>query len=171
MPASPRCQAPADPGHTSGVDADDTFPALGAPIRRSGDAVPTLLRLVLPVLLIVLATTWPLSRFQSRPRWDAVEWVPFTRFVRPFDIAANVLLFMPFGVAFARGGTTARRVRRAVGWGLACSVAIEVGQLYTANRSATVMDLVSNSTGAWLGARWAMRRATANTSGPRDAVR
>lgn len=134
------------------------FPTLGRTARRSGDALPTLGRCLGPVILIVLATTWPLSRFQPHAHWASVEWIPFTRFVRPFDVVANLLLFVPFGVAFGWRGTTDRRIRRAVAWGLACSVAVELGQVYTHNRVPSVTDLLANSSGAWLGASWVVRQ-------------
>ncbi|HUU35569.1 MAG TPA: VanZ family protein [Vicinamibacterales bacterium] len=134
------------------------FPTLGTTARRSGDVLPTLGRCLGPLILIVLATTWPLSRFQSHAHWASVEWIPFSKFVRPIDVVANVLLFVPFGVAFSWGGTTDRRYRRAVAWALACSVAVELGQVYTHNRVPSVTDLMANSAGAWLGAYWAVRR-------------
>lgn len=134
------------------------FPTLGTTARRSGDVVPTLGRCLAPLALIVLATTWPLSRFQAHAHWASVEWIPFTKFVRPFDVVANVILFLPFGVAFGWGGTTDRRVRRAVAWALVCSLAVELGQSFTHNRVASVTDLLANAAGAWLGAHWAVRQ-------------
>ncbi len=138
------------------------FPTLGETPRRSSDALPTLGRCLVPVAVIVLATTWPLSRFQPHAHWAAVEWIPFTRFIRPVDVAANVLLFFPFGAAFAWDGTTERRIRRAVAWAFACSLVVELGQVYTHNRVASVTDLLANTAGAWLGARWAVRQHLAD---------
>jgi glycopeptide antibiotics resistance protein len=134
------------------------FPTLGTTARRSGDVLPTLGRCLAPLALIVLATTWPLSNFQLHAHWASVEWIPFTKFVRPFDVVANVLLFLPFGVAFGWGGTTNRRIVRAVAWALVCSLAVELGQTYTHDRVASVTDLLTNTGGAWLGAYWAVRQ-------------
>lgn len=118
----------------------------------------TLLRCLGPLTLVVLATTWPLSRFQDHAHWHDVEWVPFTTYVRPFDIVANLLLFVPFGVAFA-WPSPAERVRQTTLIALLLSLAIETGQVFTHNRAATVTDVVTNTAGAWLGARLAARLA------------
>lgn len=120
-------------------------------------------RCLAPLALILLATTWPLSRFQDHAHWADVEWVPFTIYRRPFDAVANLLLFVPFGVAFAWRGAP-ERVRRATMTALLLSVAIETGQVFTHNRAATVTDVLTNSAGAWLGARLATRTRTAAVS-------
>ncbi len=143
---------------TDAVPQVSPFPTLGTAPRRSSDVLPTLGRCLVPLVVIVLATTWPLSRFQPHAHWASVEWFPFTRFVRPFDIAANVLLFFPLGAAFGWDGTTARRIRRAVAWGVVCSLVVELGQVYTHNRVASVTDLLANTAGTWLGARWAVQQ-------------
>lgn len=109
--------------------------------------------------LILLATTWPISDFQDHPHWFSVEWIPFTRYRRSFDVVANVALFLPFGAAFAWGELAPHRARRAMYLGLAVALAVELSQVYTHNRIATVTDVVANTTGAWLGARWALARA------------
>jgi glycopeptide antibiotics resistance protein len=123
-----------------------------------------LVRCLGPLALIVLATTWPLSKYQDHPHWDEVEWIPFTHYFGPFDLVANVALFVPFGIALGWGGTTARRVRWALALGLACSLTVELAQVFSHNRSATVADLVTNSAGAWLGAHWAVRRQSARSA-------
>lgn len=144
------------------------FPTLGATARRSGDVLPTLGRCLAPLALVMLATTWPLSRFQPHAHWASVEWIPFSKFVRPFDFVANILLFVPFGVAFGWGGTTARRIRRAVAWGLVLSLAVEYGQIYTHNRVASLTDVLTNTLGAWLGAYWAVQQQRARVATDRD---
>jgi glycopeptide antibiotics resistance protein len=117
-------------------------------------------RCALPLALILLATTWPLSDFQNHTHWQQVEWIPFTLYVRPFDILANVALFAPFGAAFAWGGTSRRRLIAATMAGLGLSLLIEWSQVYTHDRAATTTDVLSNTLGAWLGARWSLARTS-----------
>lgn len=124
--------------------------------RRGLQAAHTLLRCLGPLALIIVATTWPLSRFQDHAHWSQVEWVPFTRYQRPFDIVANLLLFVPLGLAFA-WKAEASRVGRATLVAFLVTLAVETGQVFTHNRAATVTDLMTNTTGAWLGARLATR--------------
>jgi VanZ family protein len=126
-------------------------------VTRLRTAALTAARCLGPLALILLATTWPLSRFQDHAHWATVEWVPLSRYVRPFDLVANVLLFVPFGFAAAWGGPW-RRVRSAMLAGLLVSVCVELAQVFTHNRIATATDVVTNTTGALLGALLAPRR-------------
>jgi VanZ like family len=144
----------------------DGSSAFAAPARRGGAALLTLARCLGPLALILLATTWPLSDFQDHPHWDEVEWIPFTHYFGPFDLVANVALFVPFGVAMGWSGTTPRRVLWALAFGIACSLTVELAQVFSHDRSATVADLITNSTGAWLGARWAVRRQSTRSALP-----
>lgn len=116
-----------------------------------------LARCAVPLAVIALLTTWP-WRLEDHAHWDAVEWIPFTRFVRPRDLIANIGLFVPLGVAYAWGGTGRRVVAQAVLAGLACSLAAELAQVFMHGRAPTVTDLIANTTGAWLGARWVVAR-------------
>jgi VanZ family protein len=111
-----------------------------------------------PLAVIALLTSWP-WQFQDHPHWDAVEWVPFSRYVRARDWIVNIGLFVPFGAAYAWGGAERRLVRQAVLLGLAASLAAELAQVYMHSRVPTVADLIANTAGAWLGARWALARA------------
>jgi VanZ family protein len=121
------------------------------------EATVTAARCLGPLALILLATTWPISDFQNHSHWADVEWVPLSQYVRPFDLVANVLLFLPFGLAFAWGGTW-KRVGSAVAAALVLSLGVELSQVFTHNRIATATDIVTNTTGALLGALLAPRR-------------
>lgn len=134
-----------------------------SPRGRLAAGARTLLRCLGPLALILLATTWPLSRFQDHAHWSQVEWVPFTQYQRPFDLVANVALFVPFGLAFAWKGEAAR-VRRATAVAFLITLAVETGQVFTHNRAATVTDLMANTAGAWIGARLATRTRSAAVS-------
>lgn len=123
-----------------------------------------LARCAAPLAVIVLLTTWP-WRLEDHAHWDAVEWIPFTRFVRPRDWIANIGLFVPLGVAYAWGGAGRRLAGHAALAGLACSLAVELTQVFMHGRAPTVADLIANTTGAWLGARWAVARAARSAQG------
>jgi glycopeptide antibiotics resistance protein len=125
-----------------------------------------------PLAAIALLTTWP-WRLQDHAHWDAVEWIPFTQFVRPRDWVANIGLFVPLGVAYAWGGAGRRLAAQAAMAGLACSLAAELTQVFMHGRAPTVADLLANTTGAWLGARWALtrrRRSVESAAAPAAAA-
>ena len=84
----------------------------------------------------------------------------------PSDIVANIALFLPLGF-LGRGLTdgSAKGGRRVVWIAAACSLMIEVSQLFLRRRYAGPIDVVSNTAGAWLGVvardwieRWALWR-------------
>ena len=57
-----------------------------------------LLLLLVSVAVIIAATTMPWSMYYvGHSHWAHVEWVPFSRTVRPDDFLLNILLFVPFG--------------------------------------------------------------------------
>jgi VanZ family protein len=124
----------------------------------------------MPLAVIALLTTWP-WRLQDHAHWDAVEWIPFTRFVRPRDLVANIGLFVPLGVAYAWGSAGRRVAAQAAMAGLACSLAAELAQVFMHGRAPTVTDIIANTTGAWLGARWVVaRRRRSVAFAPRAAA-
>jgi len=70
--------------------------------------------LLVSVAVIIAATTMPWSMYYvGHSHWAHVEWVPFSRTVRPDDFLLNILLFLPFGCsayvcgASRRGQTSA----------------------------------------------------------------
>jgi VanZ family protein len=82
----------------------------------------------------------------------------------PADIVANIALFLPLGF-LGRGLTngSSRSGRRVVWIAAVCSLLIEVSQLFLRRRYAGPVDVLSNTTGAWLGVlardsieRWAL---------------
>jgi glycopeptide antibiotics resistance protein len=132
------------------------------------------------VVLIVAATTMPWSAYYvGHSHWAQVEWVPFSRLVRPDDFLLNILLFMPFGfsvylwsvagdsrlassavAAPARLGRGAqrRRIAAVVGAAVLLSTSVELFQVYCHGRLPTTTDILSNAIGAFLAARWAAAR-------------
>lgn len=69
------------------------------------------------------------------------------------EFAANILLFVPFGVLFpiALGKVSTRVLRLTVLAGLVLSIAIELAQLMIPGRVSSIMDLIANTLGALAG--------------------
>jgi VanZ family protein len=115
---------------------------------RTGLASALLGYLLLVVLAITLA---PFDfRTQGAARWTLSEWTVL-------DLTANVLLFLPVGFLLRQGGDVelARRDRlalRAVIFGLVLSASIETAQLWLPERWSSPWDVLTNTSGAWLGA-------------------
>ena len=131
------------------------------------------------VALIVAATTMPWSAYYvGHSHWAQVEWVPFSRLLRPDDFLLNVLLFLPFGFSFhlctvagsdrprpSTGSASNRRARSqrqrvlgAVVAAMLLSTSVELFQVYCHGRLPTTTDILSNTIGAFLAARWAAAR-------------
>jgi len=109
----------------------------------------------LPVwILIVLAGVVPWSSWMGHAHWDGVEWVPFTRNVRLRDVVLNVLFYAPIGYFLAARRASTRRnvVVTAAVVGFALSVATELSQVFSHGRFPAMTDVVSNLTGAVIGA-------------------
>ena len=128
---------------------------------------PLLLGGILSVILFI-TTGGPWSRFVGHSHWQLVEWVPFSAGVRPFDIIANVALFVPLGA------TLAWRRRRltvilTILAGLLLSTSIELYQVYCHGRFATMTDVLTNTCGTAIGATLAARQTLQVTARPRPS--
>ena len=83
-----------------------------------------------------------------------------------FDIVANVLLFVPLGFLYplTRGGDEPSALR-VLALGLALSAVIETTQLFEPDRFSSIIDVITNGSGAAVGAvvlRATMRRIRSN---------
>jgi glycopeptide antibiotics resistance protein len=127
--------------------------------------------LVGSVLIIVAATTMPWAYYYvGHAHWGDVEWLPFSRRIRPEDFILNVLLFLPFGYAAlrtwspeadddAQPATVGRRkVAVVILAGCLFSMAVEVFQVYCHGRMPTTVDVIANTLGTWVGTRCGRRR-------------
>ena len=94
-------------------------------------------------------------------RMSRVQLLPFRDGRRAFsilDVASNVLLFVPFGALTTLGFSPGHRRPRILPIAAAALLAgllamlIELGQLFAAGRTASLIDLAANMTGAILGA-------------------
>jgi VanZ family protein len=91
----------------------------------------------------------------SAGRWAPYRpgiWAP--TLINPGDVARNVALYVPFGVLgmLALGRSSARGVLRVTGLAVIFSFANEAFQLYTADRVASLTDIVSAGVGTASGA-------------------
>lgn len=109
------------------------------------------------VLLIVYASLSPFTGWQEQGlEFSAVLAAPLLQHYTWFDIAANLLAYLPFGLLLG----LALRVYCGVGWsilpatlcGVAVSAAMEYAQMYLPVRISSSLDLLTNSMGALAGA-------------------
>ena len=105
-------------------------------------------------LLIAYASLYPFAPLRM-PSDFALEVFVRPRYVLPFDIAINVLAYMPLGVVACyryRSKGLTHPMLRAIAFGAALSVAMEFLQLFIPNRVSSLLDVVTNTSGAALGA-------------------
>jgi glycopeptide antibiotics resistance protein len=123
-------------------------------VRRFG------LSAVVMAALLPLFITVPWRDFQAHAHWDEVGWIPFVSWpVRGRDIALNLLLFGPLGIASAL--YFRRRVYAAGLLAFFLSFAGEWLQVYSHARFPSATDLVCNVVGAVVAAalvRWHLQR-------------
>ena len=70
------------------------------------------------------------------------------------DLITNIILFLPIGFLFrlSRRKNKDRFCIQALGFGILLSLGIEFSQLFVPGRYTSVIDVITNGTGAWLGA-------------------
>ena len=99
---------------------------------------------------VIIAVVVPWTTFRSHSHWDRVLWVPFVSPpVKPVDIIANVLFYVPFGAFYAWAWF--RHRWRAVAYAMVLSVATEFTQVFSHGRFPSTTDVVSNVLGACAG--------------------
>jgi VanZ family protein len=106
-------------------------------------------------LMIVYASLQPFSDWMAPiPGTAFFLFAPGTlRFTR-FDVAINIVAYVPFGFLVAligRDRQTRTRLATAIGGAALLSFAMECAQMFLPTRDASVVDLVSNTLGAALG--------------------
>ena len=115
--------------------------------------------------LIVYASLYPFAewRYQGIVPWAFLN-SPWPRYWTGFDVASNVLGYMPLGFLLALSALRTGRVRYAVGLATLAagvlSLAMESLQSYLPARVPSNVDLGLNVLGAWLGAMsaWALEK-------------
>jgi len=118
------------------------------------------------VSLIVYASLYPFNewRDQGISPFHFLS-APLPQYWTGFDVVANVVGYAPLGFLLALSALRSRRlpwaVRAAVFSAALLSLAMETLQSYLPSRIPSNVDLVLNTTGAWLGAccAWALEEA------------
>lgn len=116
---------------------------------------------ILTILLVLGATIPPVHELKNHTHWVKVTWVPFAeRHLVARDLALNVLLFVPFGLAGPwRRAPWARRLVVAAVAGAVLSLGVELVQVFSHARLPTATDVVTNALGSVTGAALRPRRA------------
>jgi glycopeptide antibiotics resistance protein len=102
--------------------------------------------------------------FVMHSHWEYVKWIPPVEEILTigfwFDLAINVLLYIPFAFFFLQWRkTVSRRTEMLVLLlGLLLSCGIELYQVYSHNRRAAPSDIVCNVVGTWVGVQISSRR-------------
>ena len=106
-------------------------------------------------LAIVFASLQPFAPWiappPATPFWPFAPWPP--RWTR-FDVIANVVAYVPFGIFVAlvpRRATPRARTGVAFAAGVTLSFALETLQMFLPPRDASLIDLVANTGGALVG--------------------
>jgi glycopeptide antibiotics resistance protein len=106
---------------------------------------------------LIIAVVVPWTSFQNHAHWERVDWIPFTAPSGVFDAGENVLFYVPYGYLLARKRAASRRViGLAFGSASMLAVCTELTQVFSATRFPSTTDIISNATGALIGASWAV---------------
>lgn len=126
--------------------------------QPAASTVPRLL-LLSWIIIILLGTTLPWESIHPHLQWWRIDWAPFhSGALRPrviFDVAVNVVLYLPFGYLCRqwiepRGRWIPFVYVLSMAAGLSCCT--EFVQIFNAVRFPAMADVVMNVTGALLGA-------------------
>ena len=103
-------------------------------------------------VLVVIAASAPWFGVVRHPQWTRVTWIPFTGGEdTPRDIAANFLLYVPFGLSlgYDRGGRYG--IAAAALGALALSLPVEASQLFFRLRDPSATDVLMAACGSAAG--------------------
>lgn len=131
--------------------------------QKLAEQVPTLITLA-GALIVLLATLFPFdahwpaghsfSQIFQRFEWDITRHSTASKI---YDITTNIVLFMPLGFGVAarvlRSGFRRRNlaVAAAAITGMLLSMSVEMVQLFLPERDPSLIDILSNTTGALVG--------------------
>lgn len=104
-------------------------------------------------ILVVAVVSGPWYGVTSKPQWDRVTWVPFLgKEDKPSDMAANLLLFVPFGWSYIAGRPSWRGLASAICAGAVVSFSAEAPQLFFLGRDPSATDVFMGAVGTVVGA-------------------
>jgi VanZ family protein len=127
----------------------------------------------------------PWTTFSAHPHWERVRWVPIPIYYRSVvellsynrvDDLLNIGFYIPLGILCVVQGW---RLTGAIGAGVILSLVTESTQLFSIDREASSVDLLTNVTGTIVGAiagvyvlRWLANRSGRDAEmGEREPVR
>lgn len=126
--------------------------------------------------VILLVGILPLHNFVGHAHWQYIRWVPTPdQLSSPailldlgIDAVANILLFVPFGFLYTLRGSADKPYspRLIMLLAFTLSFGIEYYQVYCHNRSTSLLDLLDNVLGAYIGMKlgeYSLRRTAAVT--------
>lgn len=112
-------------------------------------------------IVILLVGVLPLRNFVGHAHWQYIRWVPTPdQLSSPailldlgIDAVANIFLFIPFGLLGSLHGSADKRIspRLVMLLAFTLSFGIEYYQVYCHNRSTSLLDLLDNVLGAYIG--------------------
>lgn len=107
------------------------------------------------LLLLAYASLYPFAPLRP-PTLDAIqEAFVLPRHLIRSDVVFNVLAYIPFGTLaclfFRQRGDASRSIPKAILMATAFSAAMELAQLFIANRVASIVDVMANAFGAAVG--------------------
>ena len=104
-------------------------------------------------IFVVWFVSFPWFGWTSTPQWQRASWVPFaSRWDKPRDVAANMLLYIPFGWSAGRRMTRWQVALTAA----AVATSAEALELFGRTRFPSSTDVVAAAAGALVGV-WAAR--------------
>ena len=131
-------------------------------------------------MLIVLVGILPLHNFVGHAHWQYIRWVPTPdQLSSPsvlldlgIDAVANIMLFVPFGLLYTLRGLGGKSFSPGLLMFMAfiLSFGIEYYQVYCHNRSTSLLDLLDNVLGAYLGMRVGEMYLRKNTAEPVEST-
>jgi len=100
----------------------------------------------------IIATCVPFTNLQNHTHWYKVQWIPFySPPVKLTDVAANILIYVPFGFLGRPRKDLRVRFKRGVTAAALLSTAVETTQLYSHSRFPSSTDIACDVIGAAIG--------------------
>lgn len=94
-------------------------------------------------VIVVLAVSGPWYGLARTPQWNRVTWIPFRGAEdKPRDVAANFLLFVPFGLSFAGDARGRHAIAASALAAAAVSLPVETAQLFFRLRDPSATDVL-----------------------------
>lgn len=122
----------------------------------------------------------PLHNFVGHAHWQYIRWVPTPdQLGSPailldlgIDAAANILLFLPFGLLYTLRGLGGKSFSPGplMLMAFTLSLGIEYYQVYCHNRSTSLLDLLDNVLGAYIGVKVGEMYLRKKTAGAMEAA-